>query len=475
MTAYKPVRRIALLLSLAPLLGPAAASGPMPGAKTLDRTVDPVTMDGEHFSNLLGSDIGHLRLFSFQHGRRVPIPFQVDQRDSNGNWVWDVAYMRDSPPAVRAFGEAWSPGREQFERQTGTQDDEDPYGKQILDHNDVLVFMAHDLGDRDLEAENALGAARGDEIEVTDPVNGAKGWAYLADYDSSPPAPSPIRYMRYQAKARRIASPVYAFSFSDTKVAVVKDLAIEGIPMLDRIHIHGRTTISLGPIQKQIDFTEEDIHGHLEGYIAGPVRIVTRSRACLELGLGICSPEVTCLHFYYPYHAEVPACLWVRFPVREASLILAVDYRRSPFQRLLIGSEQGVIVWDKGTPNGPQPQDWQNGKWMVLDSEKGSVVSYLTLPRALAGYAEARPYLTFGSEAGERPGRNATRPREAGFKIEAPPGTPKGRYPIYGTYVVSAEPYRTGDGTRAFDLHTKPLQFRISRKLGSDTKKSDGL
>jgi hypothetical protein len=472
MAACKPVRRVALLLSLVPLLGPVAAASPTRGVKTLDRTLDPVTIDGVHFSNLLGTEIGHLRLFSFQHGRPVPMPFQVDQRDSNGDWVWDVAYTQDSPPTDHAFDEAWSRAWDQVEGHAGMQDDQDPPGKQILDNNDVLVFMARDLGDRKLDAENALEAARGDEIEVTDPANGAQGWAYFVDYDSRPPAPSPVRYMRYQADARRIGSPVYAFGFSDTKVALVKDLAIQGIPMLDRIHIHGRTSISVGPIQKQIRFTEEDIHGHLVGYIAGPVRIVTRSRACLELGLGICSPEVMCDHFYYPYHARVPACLLVRFPVHEASLILAVDYGRSPFQRLLIGSDQGIAVWDKGTPNSLHLQDWRKGKWMALDSENGSVVSYMTLPQALAGHAEAKPHLDFGSEAADQ--SKTTQPGEVGFKIEAPPGTPKGGYLVYGTYVISPEPYRPGDGTRALDLQANPLKFRVSRRLGSDTASSGG-
>ncbi len=84
---------------------------------------------------------------------------------------------------------------------------------------------------------------------------------------------------------------------------------------------------------------------------------------------------------------------------------------------------------------------------MVLDSENGSVASYVTLPQALAGHAEARPYLDFGPEAADQP--NTTQPREVGFKIEAPPGTPKGRYLVYGTYVISPEPYRPGDGARA--------------------------
>jgi hypothetical protein len=473
MTAHRSLRCVALLLCLGPFFGSVAPAVGVSGKKTLERTVDPVTIDGEHFPNLLGSEIGHLRLFGFQHRRAVPIPFQIDQRDSNGDWVWDVAYTRSWPASDFAFDE--TPTSDQFEARRGMQDDEDPPGKQILDQNDVLVFLARDVGDRDPEAEKALAAARGDEIEVTDPVNGAKGWAYFVDYDSPPPAPSPTRYMRYRAKERRIASPVYAFTFSDTEVALVKDLAIRGVPMLERIHINGRTHISVGPIEKQIRFTEDDIHGHLVGYIAGPVRIVTRSRACLELGLGICSPEVRCDHFYYPYHARVPACLLVRFPVHEASLILAVDYGRSPFQRLLIGSAQNINIWDKGKPNSPQPRDWQNGTWMALDSANGSVVSYVTLPPALAGYAEAGPYLASGPNAAERSGRDATQPREVGFKIQAPPGTPKGGYIVYGTYVISPKPYRTGDGGRALNLRDNPLRFRVSRRLGSDTGGLAGL
>jgi hypothetical protein len=460
MTVDRALRGIGLLLGLAPLLGAFVSTVPLPGRKTLERTVDPLTIDGEHFPNLLGSDIGHLRLFAFRDSRPVPVPFQIDQRDSNGEWVWDVAYTESGPSSDFDFGE--TPAWDQSEAHRGRQDDEDPPGKQLFDHNDVLVLMARDLGDRDPKAEKALKATGGDEIEVTDPVNGAKGWAYLADYAASPPAPSATRYMHYQAKERRLVSPVYAFRFSDTKVALVQDLAIQGTPVLDRIRIYGRTQISLGPISKQVRFTEEDVHGHLMGYIAGPVRIVTRSRACIDLGFGICSPEVFCLHFYYPDYARVPACLLVRFPVHETSLIFALDYGRSPFRRLLIGSDQGVGVWDKGTPHRPPPQDWQNGKWMALDSENGSVVSYVTLPQALAGYAEARPYLRFG------PGRNTTQPREVGFEIYAPPGTPTGRYPVYGTYVISPTPYRTGDGTRALNLQDNPLRFRVSR-LGSDT------
>jgi hypothetical protein len=156
MTVDDCLRCIGLLLGVASLFGAVEPAFPAHGGKTLDRTVDPVTVDGQHFPNLLGSDIGHLRLFSFQHGRRIPIPFQIDQRDSHGDWVWDVAYTRGWPSTHVPFDEAWSPASEPVETLAGTQDDEDPRSEEILDHNDLLVFMARDLGDRNLEAEKAL-------------------------------------------------------------------------------------------------------------------------------------------------------------------------------------------------------------------------------------------------------------------------------------------------------------------------------
>ena len=156
MTVYKSRRCIGLPLGLVLLLEPAAVGGLTHEAKTLDRTIDPVTIGGEYFTNLLGTDIRRLRLFSFRRGSRIPIPFQMDQQDSKGDWVWDIAYTEGWPPSDSAFNEAWSPAWERSEAYVGVQDDEDPPGKQLLDGNDVLVFMARDLGDRNLAAQEAL-------------------------------------------------------------------------------------------------------------------------------------------------------------------------------------------------------------------------------------------------------------------------------------------------------------------------------
>ena len=81
--------------------------------------------------------------------------------------------------------------------------------------------------------------------------------------------------------------------------------------------------------------------------------------------------------------------------------------------------------------------------------------------------------MDFGPETAERSGPNTTQPGKVGFKIAALPGAPKGKYVVYGTYVISDQPYRPGDGARALDLEADPLKARVSRRFGSDTGSPD--
>ena len=70
----------------------------------------------------------------------MAIPYQIDQRDSTGSWVWSVVYRQSykidydsgSAPFIRSPETAG----------IGTYDDQDPKGKALLDANDVAVFMA---------------------------------------------------------------------------------------------------------------------------------------------------------------------------------------------------------------------------------------------------------------------------------------------------------------------------------------------
>lgn len=124
--------------------------------KTLTRFHDPVVMNTSMLMGLPTRNTVGYRLYSAHHDILSPIPFQFDERDERGEMV---------------FSETAAQSEFQF------------------DENDELVFMAKDTGDR---IATELLPAMSDaavEIEVTDPVTRARGWAYLLYFPGSMPPP----------------------------------------------------------------------------------------------------------------------------------------------------------------------------------------------------------------------------------------------------------------------------------------------
>jgi hypothetical protein len=161
---WRRLGALCVIIALA-LSTPVRADG---GAKTLQRLADPVILEGSELSMLSGKEIDNIRVYAFHGHRPVAIPYQIDQRDSTGCWVWSVVYRQSyridydsgSAPIIR---EPETAG-------TGTYDDQDPKGKALLDANDVAVFMADDLGDRGSNVHAALHSDLVEDIEITDPT-----------------------------------------------------------------------------------------------------------------------------------------------------------------------------------------------------------------------------------------------------------------------------------------------------------------
>jgi hypothetical protein len=437
------------------VLGLSVAAWAKDGSKTLQRLADPVILEGAELPLLSGKDIGNIRVYVFHDGKPLAIPYQIDQRDSTGSWVWSVVYRQSyqidydsgSAPIIRKPETAGA----------GTVDDQDPKGKALLDENDVLVFMADDLGDRGRHVHAALHADLIEEIGITDPEDGARVWVYVAWYPDSPPARSPTRYMQYSAREHMVRSPMYDFHFSDKHMAVIHDLRVNGIPIIDRIRINGDITLGLPFTDSTIKFTEEDIHGYTEGYIAGPVRIIRRNIAHLTLAGGLLNtPEVTCDHYYYTRHAEVPVCLSIRYPVKQISMTLTTDYRNPPFHNLFMGNTREPLPGESPGQSLEVHVRELGTEWIAFDSHTASIISLMVVPERIEGQAQAQPCL-----CGDAPETAHTRatvgtPTEAGFLITSTTECPRGEHVIYGTYLISARPYHPGDEIAALRmLHSK--------------------
>jgi hypothetical protein len=434
---------------------------PSDARKTLQRLTDPVIVAGKDLPQLIGKDIGHIRAFAFRNGRAEAIPFQIDQRDSGGNWVWDVVYRKRFAFIDEEFAEPRK--REPATSGRGTVDDEDPVGAALLDANDVVVLMAEDVGDYSEAPRTAIDAPLIVSLEVSDAVNGTRGWVYVAWYPASPPPLSGTRYMKYNAEQKTVQSPIYSFHFSDQHMALIHDLQVNQVTIVDRVKVSGEVTLSMPVPGQKLRFDEDDIHGHTQGYIAGAVRIVKRNIARLSLAGGLLNaPEVTCDNFYYPHHAEIPVCLSIGFPVKQIQMTLTTDYRNPPFDHLYMGRARQPDATPGVTASLQARLRRLGTEWIVLDGNEASLISLVVVPDTVEGQAQAHPCLCSGKQAPVRTRVVPGTPTETGFLITSTADCPKGEHVLYGNYLISAQPYEPGDEYAAFEMQHNRLTTRVS-------------
>lgn len=452
--------RLLLLLCLV-TISQATLARPAVDEKTLQRSADPVIIMGDALPQLIDKHLDNIRVFAFRDGVMVPIPFQIDQRDSTGCWVWDVIYRQpfqfdtEDPSAITL--------RKPFAYGPGTVDDEDPAGASLLDANDELVLMARDLGDFNPSPYSDSNAAMMLQVKISDTANGTHGWATIAGYQDSPPPRSGTRYMEYDTDDMTVRSPIYQFKYSDKHTALIHDLEVYDTPIIDRIRIKGEITLGLPFTDGTIGFDEETILGYTEGYIAGPVRIIKRNIAHLSIISGLLNtPAVTCDHFYYAQHAEIPVCMSIRFPVKQVSIALTTDYRDPQLNNLYMG-DANESTQTYGHSSSLLSHLHQLGtEWIAFDSDAASVISILVVPDTLEGQAHVQPCLCRTQRGTVPATKSSGIPTEAGFLITSTAESPKGDHIIYGTYLISARPYEPGDEESALEMQYNKLTVTVS-------------
>ncbi len=432
---------IGLMLLMGPcVLSAFAASGPDTRTthSLLPEDTRAIIIPGKDLPKMLGKKIEGFRLFSYQKDTLVPIPFQIDQKDSDDRWIWDRTFQG---------------GR--------THDADDPEGERLLDGNDLLVFLTRDIGNRDPSVRRHGMDRRTEEIQVMGSTGETAGWAYLVYYESSPPALSSVRYMRYLPDERKIVSPVYEIRYSPKHIALLQDLRLNGRPILDRLKIRGKARLKLGFLKTTMHFNEEDIGGYLEGVIDGPVRTVLRTVNYVRLPLGLRTPRINCDHFYYPHHSEVPLVLSIRFLVDRASLLLTADYQGYPFRRVFLdGITNPVPVGPEGASSGHGATE-RKGNWIALDGDYGTVIHLLKLPEEVRQHATISLYLLDNAGAGNTPEEYPGSEPEAGFTIRTNPGFPRGDSLLYLIFFMSENSYHPGLERKVLKLLEDQPAYRV--------------
>lgn len=233
---------IVLLLALL-LAAPWAvrAAPTTPEAKTLTRFNDPVVVRTSLLTGLPTRHTNGYRLYSVREGVPSPIPYQFGERDEAGELVFP---------------------------------EPDSSGEFAFDNNDELVFMAKDTGAR---APRGLLPSRSDaviEIEVTDPVDGRKGWAYLLHFRDNPPPPSSMTYATFDPKTNQARALFYTMDYFPgrnffTAMRIAPAAGGTGENILNRMKLRVNPTFSLLLTTWSPLFTEEDFSVRVDGVKMG--------------------------------------------------------------------------------------------------------------------------------------------------------------------------------------------------------------
>ena len=409
---------------------------------TLDRSIDPIELTGMGFPDIAGTEISQIRVFAYHDGQAIVIPFQVDQKNSRGEWVWDGLLLEAGEEQDDAI----------------INDDADPPGHAIFDENDLIVFMAHDAGERIASHGKTLGADSIAEVEIADPLTGGKCWVYVASYHSSEvPALSDIQYVRYLPEEHRVIGREYEFRYSTEHNAVIDDLVVGGLSIFDRNKMRGTVTAGIGFLNTDIEFNEESIQGYDVGYISGPVRVIKRSVNYIRTRSGMESPGVNCDHFYYPWHSEVPMSISLSFPVQQVSMLVTNDYRNSHFHTAYVDGLAEPIDLGTRTAKENLLAGQTGGEWVRLIGKHVSVVTLLKLPEEIRGYIDSSPYLLNDRTANNTPENYPGAEPEAGFILGTRKGAPRGEYVLHAVSIFSAQPLALDDRTSGINSVKHPL------------------
>jgi len=284
------------------------------GTVLSDRRGDFLEIRGDRLPSLLGQPLARLELLAVRGRSLEPVPFQVDERAklSDDEYAW---VLPQGPKGSKVKGNG------------------------ILDKEDEFVFMALDLGEKAGEALLADLPAlprRAVEIQVTDPVSGKTGYAYLGTAKENPRR-SKTDYVTYDVNRDFIDTPVYSvghsleFPIAHNENTIKAAAGGEGLDITDIFKQRMFASAFFGKLK--VDKRAKDWTSEISAYKDGPVRVIRKNENRLFISKKIKSPRLYTHTFYYrdlfflPGEMDVPFKLsWI---ITSLDITLATDFCRN--------------------------------------------------------------------------------------------------------------------------------------------------
>lgn len=407
----------------------------------ITRIDDIIEIQGKSLKALSGTPISKLRLFVFKNGNFLRAPYQVDERDPKGEWVFTI----------------------------GEEKSED-VDKGMLDDNDELAFMAKDLGGEAPTEQKPKGANSCYKITVSDPVDHSKGFAYLCAFDTPPP-PSTADYVSYKVEGDwmwmigetyKIGTGVEE-SYFDKVHLRTGPTAPWGTDIMDRYKTRG---VGI-PIPGKEVLPESNAKAKAVAWIDGPVRVIRKSKGWLKVAWKIkIHGEGSSQNIYYPTWFVVPLRLGVpQVPkplLKNFKLLITLDFNHNFYGTKYYDevNPQGVLVDGQMSDAERKLECGKHHEWYAVTGTKGTVMARYVLPPDMKKWVKALTYYMDDKNLPDPPEEEVGQ-SNFGFMMENFADLPAGEY-RYSAYFYFPRQFKWGEQARILNILDKPLQVNLT-------------
>ncbi len=385
------------------------------------RRLDPVIVRGAALAALPDRHTDHLRLYAIHEGTLRPIPYQFDARDAD-----DTVEL-----ATDAFA---------------------------LDANDDLVFMAADAGARASGAPWPPGAAAGIELELTDPRDGGRSWAYLLHFAAPPPRAATAPYAVLDADGLQARSALYEVDYAPgrnifTALRVTPAAGGSGASLLRQTRMVGEPTLRILLADLHLRFDEQSTIVRVEGVRNGPVRAIRQVHLSVDLGRFFPDlPNGIVQTYHYAGAFDTPSSFAIPWLVLRT-------LRAFRFENVAVFAPDALPLryWDGANPAGLDlPEDAATAQaevdhdWWAVSGAAGSILQVIAIPPV---------WRTWGIARG-----TVTRADAAGWSLLHMTGLQRhGTYELRQLMAIVPHGYQPGAEAEALAMVHQPLQVQVTR------------
>jgi len=411
------------------------------------RVADPVIVSTSKMPFLQRLPVGNFRIFASVKGTFNPIPFQIDEKSSEEDYVFPK----------------------------GAKSKKKDYGR--IGEFDELVFMSKDSGDRVPKNKIPYGFEKGAEIEINDPLTKGKSYVYLLYSRNVETMPvSDKKYINAAGK-QWVEGTYYRVGRSTEEqaekhqnivdyFAILKDAGGNGENILDRVKYRSRVVALGGTVRFERD--ESNFRTQLIAELDGPIRTISHFKNSVYLIMRITTPPQTYNVTYYyngyitPVYIDIPIDLSIiKNLVKTAYFQSTLDFNESAIGMFYYNPlhKRGILI--DGKPSRKEENiEKEPFQWVVIAGEKQGAWMLRVVPPKKNFPLGLNCYFVDDITKPDSPEGIKGQIGNMGFTVSNIMEAKAGRHKVL-TYVYFLPGYKPGDEKAYLNIEDNPLQVKV--------------